>query len=137
MEKLRQEKIAVIKWLGIVFAGGSILAILFAPEPVSTIYGLAVGEAIGAFGFFDLSVTLVKATLMPVAKAKRYAGFKYFIRYVITGVAVALAFISPYVGVWGTVIGLLAIKIIIYGRHLFGDKDYYKRILRKEDTSGK
>lgn len=70
---------------------------------------------------------------MPPKKANSYATRHYFIRFVISGVVLFISIQAPYINIFGTIIGLLLIKFVIYFTNLFNDKEYFKNIIRRKE----
>jgi hypothetical protein len=66
-------------------------------------------------------------------QAQSYATRKYFLRYGISGVVLLISIKASYISVVGTIIGLLLLKFVIMFTNLFNDKEYFKRIIGKEE----
>lgn len=133
MTELNKTKKKVIVGSVLLFGIASIISVIFAKEPLKMIYGIMTGLAIGLLGFLELANTMLKAVTMNPVKAKRYAGLKYALRFIIMAAALALSALSPVVNFYGTAIGLILIKIVIYLLHIFDSSDYYKNIISKKD----
>ncbi|MBM7561296.1 hypothetical protein JOC49_000816 [Fusibacter tunisiensis] len=136
MDSVRQLEFRLIKIMGVfdlVLVG---IGLLFFKEPWAFIIGVVFGSAIAALNFLQLGNTLTRAVTLPPKQAQAYTTTQYFIRFLISGVVIALSIKAPYINVLGTVLGLVSIKFIILATHLFNDKTYYKNIFkRKEDES--
>lgn len=127
----------VLAYTIVLLAVQALLSILLYGLRFSFLYGLGAGGAMAILMFFDLKNTLVRASSMPPLKAKRFAAMKYFARFILTGVVLALMIRSPYVDILGGVLGLLTLKFAVYLTHLFDDKGYYQRIFKRRDADGK
>jgi len=98
------------------------------------VVGFTFGTLISVLTFFELARTTTRAVTMDPGKAKGYAMRHYFLRFIITGFVIYISITAPYINAFGTFIGLLLIKFVIYFTNLFNDKNYFKNIfVRKED----
>jgi hypothetical protein len=95
--------------------------------------GLTFGVIISMVNFFELARTVHQSVLMPPKKAHGYATRHYFIRFIINAVVIFVSIKAPYINIFGTVIGLLLIKFVIYFTNLFNDKEYFKNIIRRKE----
>lgn len=129
--------VKVLVYTMVLLAVQALLSMILYGLRLPFLYGLGAGGAMGILMFFDLKNTLVRASSMPPLKAKRFAAIKYFARFILTGVVLALIIRSPYVDILGGVLGLLTLKIAVYLTHLFDDKGYYQRIFKRRDVDGK
>ncbi|MDM8533829.1 ATP synthase subunit I [Clostridiaceae bacterium HSG29] len=114
---------------------GGIIALLlgiFLENKIGIVLGVAFGTLIAILNFIELEKTLIKASKMIPRKAQSYTTKHYFIRYLITGLVVLISIKADYINEFGTIIGLLLIKFVIMITNLFNDKEYFKRIFRKE-----
>lgn len=112
-EVLKSTQRRIFKWVAGIDAALILLSIFFLEDPKAFALGLIFGSAISALNFLELSNTLKRAVQMQPPAAQRFAAFKYFIRYLVTGVAVYVAIRAPYINVLGTIVGLVLIKVII------------------------
>jgi hypothetical protein len=132
MKKVKETRNQIIKWTLIAFAVSIFLSLIILDEPKDMILGLIFGTAIGILNFIELEKTLIKSARMEPGKAQTFAMAKYFLRFAIMAVVLFISIKAPYINVIGTIIGLLLIKFVIMATNLFKDKDYYKRIFRRE-----
>lgn len=95
--------------------------------------GLTFGVAISMVNFFELARTVNQSVLMPAKKAHGYATRHYFIRFIINAIVIFVSIKAPYIDIFGTIIGLLLIKFVIYFTNLFNDKEYFKNIIRRKE----
>ncbi len=95
--------------------------------------GLTFGVVISVVNFFELARTVHQSVLLPPKKAHGYATRHYFIRFVINAVVIFISIKAPYINIFGTIIGLLLIKFVIYFTNLFNDKEYFKNIIRRKE----
>lgn len=132
MKQVKETRNQIIKWTLIAFAVAIFLSLIVLDDSMKMVLGLIFGTAIGILNFIELEKTLIKSAKMEPGKAQTFAMAKYFLRYVIMAVVLFVSIKAPYVNVIGTIIGLLLIKFVIMATNLFNDKDYYKRIFRRE-----
>ena len=96
------------------------------------IVGVLLGQNFSTFGLgilFGLIVSLLKLKLMEKTfskalemsykKAENYARIHYLIRYILTGVALAVAATSPYMSLLGAFLGVMSMKAGAYGAIFF------------------
>ena len=101
---------------------------------ISIVIGFTFGTLISILTFFELARTTARVVTMDPGKAKGYATRHYFLRFIVTGVVIYISITAPYINAFGTFLGLLLIKFVIYFTNLFNDKNYFKNIfVRKED----
>jgi hypothetical protein len=97
------------------------------------IMGLLFGTIFAILNFVLLASTLNKAVRMDSAKAQVYAGSRYYIRYLLTGIVIYISIKSPNMNVYGAISGLIIPKFYILLSNLFG---YRKKVelnsVRKE-----
>lgn len=96
--------------------------------------GLILGVLIGGLHFWDLALTMERAVQKNPGNAQTYAIRKYFIRYIITGVVIYVAVVSPHLHVIGTVIGMMFIKTSVLITNLFNDKAFYNNIIKRREV---
>jgi hypothetical protein len=95
--------------------------------------GLTFGVIISSVNFFELARTVHQSVLMPPKKAHGYATRHYFLRFIINAVVIFISIQAPYINIFGTILGLLLIKFVIYFTNLFNDKEYFKNIIRRKE----
>lgn len=136
MNAVRQTQLAVIKALVIFCVVAIAVSFLLIEAFLPFVLGLVFGAVISSLMFIELGNTLMRAVKMPPNKAQTYALSRYFLRFTIYAIVLYISIAAPYIHVLGTVLGLVAIKPMIYITHLFNDKQYFKNIFkRKEDES--
>ena len=134
MSKLSETRNNVIKWTFVTcFVIIVIILIGVKSQKFPLTLGVIFGTLIGILNFLELEKTLIKSAKMPPNKAQSYATKKYFFRYSITGVVIFVSIQVTHISVVGTVIGLLLLKFVIMFTNLFNDKEYFKRIIGKEE----
>lgn len=111
-----------------------VFILFFGASAKALIIGLLFGVSISTLSFIDLSQTLQRAVSKPPAQAQNYTVRKYFIRYIINGIVLYVAVVSPYIHVIGTVLGMLLIKIAIMMTNLFNDRQFYTNILKRKEV---
>jgi len=109
-----------------------IISFIFLDKPMTWVYGYIFGGLIGILNFILLAKTMEKAVSMPPHKAQGYASVNYFIRFVITGVVLIIAFKAEYINAVAAIVGIVLIKLIILVTNLFNDKEYYRRIFSRK-----
>lgn len=106
---------------------------LLVKDYISFAVGLTFGVIISIVNFFELARTVHQSVLMAPGKAKGYATRHYFIRFIINAAVIFISIMAPYINIFGTIIGLLLIKFVIYFANLFNDKEYFKNIIRRKE----
>jgi hypothetical protein len=135
MEQIKTLIKDIMKWVIILSVVISVIFIVFfKKDALALIIGLVFGASIGMLGFIDLSQTLQRAVHKNPAKAQSYTVRKYFIRFIINGVVLYVAVVTPHIHIIGTVLGMLLIKISIMITNLFNDKQFYKNIIRGKEV---
>jgi MFS superfamily sulfate permease-like transporter len=135
MNDLQQLTANIIK---VTVVGALILAMIFffffKSDFMSLVIGLLFGVLISILGFVDLRNTLERSVNKPPAEAQSYTIRKYFIRYIVNGVCIYVAVVTPHIHIVSTVLGMLLIKISIMITNLFNDKQFYKNILKGKEV---
>ncbi len=132
MEKVRQLEIRIIRYTVILISAFILVAALvFRNMPL--VIGLVFGALIAILNFVELSRTLQRAVHKKPADASAYTTFKYFIRFLIMAVVLYTAAVTDYIDLFGTILGLLSVKLVVYATHLLGDRRFFKKIDRKEE----
>jgi len=133
MNDVKKLTIHIIKITVVVAIGISFLGVIFISNFKPFIFGVIFGSLLGILNFYDLYLTLTKASTMNSGRASNYASFKYVIRYVFMGIALLVSIKATYINVIGTIIGLILIKIVVLITNLFNDKKFFLNIKRKGD----
>jgi len=132
MNRLRETRNQIVI-LTLIFGGVIALFLgIFLENKIGMVLGITFGTLIAILNFIELEKTLIKASKMIPRNAQSYTTKHYFIRYIITGLVVIISIKADYINEFGTIIGLLLIKFVIMITNLFNDKEYFKRIFRKE-----
>ena len=132
MSKLSDTRNKVIQWtIGISFLI-ILISFFIIDEPKKFSIGLVFGMLIAILNFIELEKTLKKSIKMKPENAQSYATKKYFLRYGITALVIFVAIKVDHIDLLGTILGLLLLKFVIFITNLFNDKEYFKRIFRKE-----
>lgn len=135
MEQIKLLIKDIMKWVIILSVLLSIVFVaFFRQDAARLIIGLVFGASIGMLGFIDLSQTLQRAVYKSPPKAQSYTVRKYFIRFIINGVVLYVAVVTPHIHIVGTVLGMLLIKMSIMITNLFNDKQFYKNIIRGKEV---
>lgn len=85
---------------------------------METAAGIFLGGAVAILMFMELGRTLQKAVTMSSGGAQAFATMKYTLRFAVTAVVVLLALKAPYISDMGTILGLLSVKIVVWGKYL-------------------
>lgn len=91
-------------------------------EFLETAAGIFLGGAVAILMFMELGRTLQKAVTMNSGGAQAFATLKYSLRFAVTAVIVLLALKAPYISDVGTILGLLSVKIVVWGKYLLEGK---------------
>lgn len=125
----------IIKRVLIVLSILIIIAFFASQNPKAWALGYIFGGLIGILNFLHLGKTIERAVTMNPGKAQGYTSSRYMLRYLTTGVVIALSLKADYLNGLATIVGLLLVKFAIFSVHLFDSKEYYKRIFnRREDN---
>ncbi|MGL5677539.1 MAG: ATP synthase subunit I [Cellulosilyticaceae bacterium] len=107
-----------MKKIIIIMTSFSILAygigLLLTQDKISWTLGVFLGLVIAILKLKLMKNTLTKAMAMPEDKAKSYTQRHYMIRYILTGVLLLVAALTPGVSLLGVFIGLLSMKVGAY-----------------------
>lgn len=76
--------------------------------------GIAFGLIIALLKLRLMEKTFSKAVALPEAKAKGYTQKHYMMRYLLTGVVLMVAALTPGINLLGVFIGLLSMKVGAY-----------------------
>ncbi|MEA1974083.1 MAG: ATP synthase subunit I [Bacillota bacterium] len=132
MSKLRKTRNQIVKLTLIFSMVLIIVSVIFLQDKIFIVYGLIFGTLTSILNFLELEKTLIKASRMKPRNAQSYVTKHYFLRYIITGIVLLISMKASYINTFGTVTGLLLLKFVIMITNLFNDKEYFKRIFRKE-----
>lgn len=108
-----QLSIKIIGILGIVFGLGLIL-INDPYDPWVFAKGLLFGGLFSILKVKLMESTMKKAVKKDPVKAQSYASLHYFMRYLLTGLVLVVAALEPSIGIFGTIIGILSLKLAAY-----------------------
>lgn len=135
MNDLKQLTSNIIK---VAMFGALLLAIVFfvffKEHFMPLFIGLLFGVLVSTFGFIDLRNTLQRSVNKAPAEAQSYTIRKYFMRYIVNGVCIYVAVVTPHIHIVSTVLGMLLIKVSIMITNLFNDKQFYKNILKGKEV---
>lgn len=134
MEQIKTLNRKVLTTAGVLAVVSMVIFILFFDNAVALSIGVAFGVLISGLNFIDLGNTLQRAVHKTPAKAQSYAVRKYFMRYILSGVVLYVAVVTPHIHVVGTVLGMLLIKMSIMITNLFNDKQFYINILKRKEV---
>lgn len=112
--------------------GLSIFGIAIIRPALPFLLGLYFGAGISLLNFIEMAMTMQRAVRMKSHEAQRFATIKYLVRYALTAFALLVSFLSPGLNPFGTIMGLLVIKAVLYGTSMIQD-----RLKRKHNSSRK
>ena len=93
----------------ILIAGGVTYYRSFAVLPFIT--GVLLGAAVNAAKLLMLERAVRRAVNMDEQTAPGYVRHQYYIRYMLTGAGLLFAGFAPFIDLWGTVAGILAMQV--------------------------
>ncbi len=103
----------------LIFNGLAFVAVwLSTGEFLESAAGVFLGGAVAILMFMELGRTLQKAVTMSTGGAQAFTTMKYSLRFAVTAVVVLLALKAPYISDVGTILGLLSVKIVVWGKYL-------------------
>jgi len=76
--------------------------------------GAVLGVGAGILKVWLLDRTVEKIIHMEKEKAGNYAHLQYFIRFLLTGLALLLAALVPFLSIWGTAAGICTLQIATF-----------------------
>ncbi len=118
MEKVKALEREIIKKTAL-FNGVLMILSLVIFRDVTLPIGLLFGASIAVLNFLELSKTLKIAVKKSPQGASTFAGIKYFVRFIVTGITLYVAITTPHINFLSTVIGLLSVKLVIYQTSFF------------------
>lgn len=93
----------------VVFAAAALMGKLGLP----VILGAVFGSVFSCLKFILLSDAVIKSSQKPPHKAKAYMTLHYYIRFVLTAVAVAIAAAADYLDFTAAVLPMLSVRIAV------------------------
>ncbi|MBN2898212.1 MAG: ATP synthase subunit I [Clostridia bacterium] len=133
METTKQLLKTTYKYVAVLYLFSMAVSVFWVEDYVPFIIGLTFGVVISVVNFFELARTVHQSVMLHPKKAHSYAIRHYFIRFLINAVVIFISIKAPYINIFGTIIGLLLIKFVIYFANLFNDKEYFKNIIRRKE----
>lgn len=133
MSATYEVEIKVIKRVLTVMVGLIVIAFFVSDNPKAWTLGYIFGGLIGILNFIHLGKTIEMAVTMNPAKAQAYTSSRYMLRYLTTGVVIAISLKADYLNGLAVIIGLLLVKFVIFSIHAFSSKEYFKRIFKRRE----
>jgi hypothetical protein len=134
LKEIAVENQKLLKRVMFIYGIMILLSIIFIRPTIPFVVGLSFGCLVAVLNFFELALTFKRAIFMPSHKAQRFAAVKYLTRYGLTAGVLLVSFVSPTINPFGTVLGLLIIKGVLYGTYLTKKKEVkLQESLRKEE----
>lgn len=90
------------------------LGIFFVTDIAAWTIGIVLGLVIAILKLRVMTLTITKALAMPENKAKSYTQKHYMLRYVLTGLILVIAVVTPGINTVGVFMGLVSMKIGAY-----------------------
>ncbi|MDI3535074.1 MAG: synthase chain [Thermosediminibacterales bacterium] len=87
--------------------------IIFFDDKLGVTFGILLGTFISIFNFYLLSSVLTKTVNFAPKGAFLYTVFHYFLRYLITFLAMLAALIFPTINFYAVIVGLFIIKTVL------------------------
>lgn len=91
------------------------------------VFGLLYGTVISLLNFLQLSLTMKKAVKMDVFSAKKYAFYRYTLRYVLTLILLIIPLKTPLLNFYAACLGVFIIKMVIFAEVIFTKKPFTSR----------
>ena len=118
-----------------IFAGVfEVIGVLLVNDKMAYTVGIIFGLLFSILKLKLMKDTISKAVNMPQEKAQRYSNIHYGIRYVLSGIVLAIAAIAPYISVLGVFIGMESMKAAAY-MQIHIDKKQEKAAKSEEASS--
>lgn len=135
MNATYEVEIKVIKRVLAIMVGLIVIAFFASDNPKAWALGYIFGGLIGILNFIHLGKTIEMAVTMNAAKAQAYTSSRYMLRYLTTGVVIAISLKADYLNGLAVIIGLLLVKFVIFSIHVFSSKEYFKRIFKRREDN--
>ncbi|MDO4778980.1 MAG: ATP synthase subunit I [Tissierellia bacterium] len=91
-----------------------IIFLIFSHGDLKYVFGILIGTSFSIAMFLLMYRNIIRLLEKTEFDAKRSATVNYFMRFVMTGVMLALVAMTTYIDFFTTVLGLFNIKIVIY-----------------------
>lgn len=99
---------------------------------VAVFTGFTLGVGFSLINFHLLASTVERAVNMPPGKAAAYTMSRYLMRYLLTGLVIAVSLIAEFIDIKGTVVGLLLIKLLILANNIVDSREMLKKAFNRE-----
>lgn len=76
--------------------------------------GAALGVAASALKVVMLDRAIKKAVKMEATAAGNYIGIQNFLRLLLTGLALVLSAVLPFINIWGAAAGVISLQVALY-----------------------
>lgn len=128
-EEIKRTLLDILKYLVISLIPVLGLSFALSTKPFAFMLGVLIGALTSYLAFVELALTMTKAVKMTSGRSAIYVNAKYYMRLIIYGLVIYASIKAPYIDVYGTVTGLLLVKLVIYITNIF----FTKKSKRKED----
>lgn len=133
MTKTYELEVKIIKWVLIIMCGLIAVTFFVFKNPKPWALGYAFGSLIGILNFIHLGKTIERAVTMNPGRAQSYTSSRYMLRYLTTGVVIAISLRADHLNGMAVIIGLLLVKFVIFSTQVFNSKEYFKRIFKRRE----
>ncbi len=133
VETVAQVQKKIVKGAIILNTIVSLGAAFLMETPKPFVIGVLFGTIVGILNFRLLYLSLNKAVKMPPHRAQVHAATNYLMRYILIGVVLFVSIKRAHINVLGTIVGLIAIKLVILKYELFNDKNYFLKIFKRKE----
>lgn len=76
--------------------------------------GVVLGSAVSIYKVILLESAIDKALDMEKKRAGNYVSLQHLLRLLLSGVALVLGALVPWISLWGVVVGILAFQLALY-----------------------
>ena len=90
------------------------IGLFITSNPIGWTTGVFLGTLIAVLKLKLMETTLSKAVTMPEGKAKAYTQRHYMFRYLLTGMVLLIAALTPGISLLGVFLGMLSMKVGAY-----------------------
>ncbi|MBN2260193.1 MAG: ATP synthase subunit I [Clostridiales bacterium] len=133
MQEVKKMTIRTIAISVLIAISTILIAYFIFDDSKPIIMGIIFGSVLGMLNFYDLFLTLSKASIMNPGKARNFAASKYILRYLFVGIVIFVSIKADYINVVGTIFGLFLIKFVIIATNLFNDRSFFMKIIKRKE----
>ncbi|SDJ89353.1 ATP synthase subunit I [Natronincola ferrireducens] len=134
MSSLWDTQVKIVKGVLLLNTIIGIVGIFFVNSPMMFLTGLLFGTIMSLLNFRLLFLTLKKAVEMAPHQARVYTTSRYMLRYFIMGMILYISIKADYIHSFGTILGVITLKLVVLQKELFNDKQYFKNIFKRKEA---